>query len=291
MESSRLKRDAFKWLWAVANLPVAREEKALLWPLALHADGNGTSFPGEALLCRESGIGSKRTLRRALRRLELAGWIETARNSCPVKIGDKTFYTNAYALKIPTGREDKAVAAHEGVTGGQIERHGRTNQTPREDKSRTTGGQSCGREMSIELPRMSTEPKKEPEQPRVGNPVLEIGKIIGCGRDRREHIACLSHEALPGYAATFCKEADPNWAVATYKKAIRVIGPEAFRAELDTFVAEVEAGEEPESRGKAFTSRLNARVESKPATSGNFNRRRVADNHYQSAERPYDGAF
>ena len=80
---------------------------------------------------------------------------------------------------------------------------------------------------------------------------------MGSGQgDKYEKIASLQHDTLPGYAANFCKETDPNRAIAAYKKIIGIIGPEAFRTELSAFVGECMAGEEPKSRGAAFMARL-----------------------------------
>ena len=94
-----------------------------------------------------------------------------------------------------------------------------------------------------------------------------VFKSLGIGNSRggdlKETIAGLSHDALPQWAVKYCQEADPNQAIRAYKKAIRIIGPEAFRKELDLFVAEVEAGEEPDSRGRAFMARIQALVKAK----------------------------
>ena len=270
MERPHSRRNAFKWFWAVADLSARREEKALLWPLALHADSNGTSFPGEALLCRESGIGNERTLRRVLRRLERAGWIETARNSRPVRIEGRTFYANSYRLTLPT-RADIIVSPHEGETGGHRVKDGRTNQARREDKSGTTGGHSRVRRTTKELPEgMSTEPRKEQEQPRIGNLGFSIGKIIGGGngQDRYERIANLRQDELADYAADFCGEAKQPRTVAAFKRFLNIIGPEAFRSKLVAFVGEVAAGEEPRNRGAAFMARLKTAVEARKQRAG-----------------------
>ena len=112
---------------------------------------------------------------------------------------------------------------------------------------------------------LSTEPKKgtAPESVSVRESVY---KSLGIGNSRgdlKEIIAGLSHDDLPPWAANYCQEADPNQAIRAHKKAIRTIGPEAFRRELDSFVAEVEAGEEPDSRGRAFMARIRALVKAK----------------------------
>lgn len=148
MQPPRNKRDAFKWLWAVAELPASMKEKALLWPLALHADINGQSYPGEATLRRESGLGSESTLRRTLRQLERRGWIKTAPNTHPVKIGHKTYFTNTYTMTMTMtpGRAVRVMTGHDTGTGGQNEGDGRSQDTSRAVNSSFTGGQSYDRE-------------------------------------------------------------------------------------------------------------------------------------------------
>lgn len=134
VKKSAPSRNYFKWLWAVADLQARHEEKAVLLILALHADDNGESYPGETTLCREAGFACKRTLRRWIRRLEPPtaknpkgrGWIKTRVNSRPVRIGDKTYFANTYTLTIPTRRGDTIVSAHDTATGGQIEHDGGT---------------------------------------------------------------------------------------------------------------------------------------------------------------------
>ena len=117
------------------------------------------------------------------------------------------------------------------------------------------------------VPDLSTEPRpkpKEPEQPRDGRVGVHIGNVLGAGKgDEYETIASLSHDALPSYAASFCHEADPNRAIAAYKRIIGIIGPEAFRSELSSFAGEVKSGEEPERRGAAFMARLKRLVDGK----------------------------
>lgn len=115
-------------------------------------------------------------------------------------------------------------------------------------------------------PDLKPEPKpKKPEQPRVGNNGLGIGKIIGGenSQDRYERIASLRHDELADYAADFCGEPGQPRTVAAFKRLIGIIGPEAFRSELDVFAEEVAAGEEPRNRGAAFMARLKKAVEAK----------------------------
>jgi len=113
-------------------------------------------------------------------------------------------------------------------------------------------------------PDLETEPRpKEQERSWVKNNGIQIGKVIS-GGDKYEDITNLSHEALPKYAATFCNEEDPNRAIRYYKKVvIPIIGPEAFRTELQFFVGEISAGEEPRNRGAAFMARLKTAVDIK----------------------------
>lgn len=167
MQAPRTKsRDFFRWLWAVADLHARHEEKSILLILALHANENGECFPGETTLCREAGFECKRTLRRWIRRLEAPtaknpkgrGWIKTRVNSRPVRIGDKTFYANSYTLTIPT-RGDSIVSAHDAESGGQIERDGETNRTPRGDNSSFRGGHNSVRQMTNRMTNRMTKEK------------------------------------------------------------------------------------------------------------------------------------
>lgn len=136
-----LKSAGFKWFRAVADLNANREEKAVLWALAYHADKDGEVRAGETRLCREIGLAADgvkhpdRTLRRWLRRLERKGWIETKRNAHPVDLNGRRFFLNVYRLTIPT-RADSIVSAHEA--------DGRTTGV-------ATGGHSCVRETAREL--------------------------------------------------------------------------------------------------------------------------------------------
>lgn len=114
---------------------------------------------------------------------------------------------------------------------------------------------------------LKTEIRRETKQPPESGSVRDsVFKSLGIGNSRgdtKEEIAGLSHEALPQWAANYCQEADPDQAVFAHKKAIKTIGPEAFRSELDSFVAEVEAGEEPKNRGATFNSRVQSLVKAK----------------------------
>lgn len=70
--------------------------------------------------------------------------------------------------------------------------------------------------------------------------------------DGYETIAGLAQQALPEYAAKFCRESDPGLSIRAYKKAIGIIGPEKFRECLATFSGTVRAGEDCPNRGATF---------------------------------------
>ena len=59
-------------------------------------------------------------------------------------------------------------------------------------------------------------------------------------------------------AIMVCNESNPRIAAAGYIKQIKRIGDQAFRVELAAFWGELSAGEEPDHRGRAFSSRLKA---------------------------------
>ena len=64
---------------------------------------------------------------------------------------------------------------------------------------------------------------------------------------------------LSAFAVTYCNDQDPNRAKANYEEVMRKIKPKAFREELQSFMNEVEAGNEPDCRGAAFMARLMKR--------------------------------
>jgi hypothetical protein len=156
MQASPAKNSAFKWLWAVAELRASMREKALLYPLALHADSNGQSYPGEATLLRESGIGSESTLRRTLRQLERRGWIKTTRHGHAVKINGKTFFLNRYSLTVPIPPPVTAMTGSEAVTTGQNEHDHRSNSNSPPVKTSMTTGHSYDRETARGTSRLGT---------------------------------------------------------------------------------------------------------------------------------------
>lgn len=75
------------------------------------------------------------------------------------------------------------------------------------------------------------------------------------GESVAEMVAGCSDGELPGLALWFCMEEGNDLARKIYRGTIRRAGAAAFRQELAEFVSEVSAGEEPDSRGKAFMAR------------------------------------
>lgn len=146
MQPPPAKNSAFKWLWAVAELPASMREKALLYPLALHADSNGQSYPGQATLRRESGLGSESTLRRTLRQLERRGWIKTMRHGHAVKVNGKTFFLNRYSLTVPIPPPVTAMTGSEAVATGQNGLLLRSNSNSPPVKMDSSTGHSYDRE-------------------------------------------------------------------------------------------------------------------------------------------------
>lgn len=68
------------WFW-IENSLIDREdlepyEKLIYMTLARYADGNGRCFPGLELLMKSTGIGSKKTLIKYIKKLEVKGLIE-----------------------------------------------------------------------------------------------------------------------------------------------------------------------------------------------------------------------
>lgn len=85
----------------------------------------------------------------------------------------------------------------------------------------------------------------------------------GSSQTSYEYIAALRHDELADYAAEYCHESKEPRTIAAFKKVMNIIGPEAFRSELATFVGECTAGEEPRSRGAAFMARLKSTEEAR----------------------------
>ena len=70
-----------------------------------------------------------------------------------------------------------------------------------------------------------------------------------------------SHPEPCVLAAVDCREEHQSKTQNTFRKRWREMGDKAFRDELHTFMAELEAGEEPPNRGAAFNKRLTGMVE------------------------------
>lgn len=97
-----------------------------------------------------------------------------------------------------------------------------------------------------EIHNPETEPRK-PEQPRDRDLKLgmETGEIIGAGSgaDKYERIRAVPQDRLAEFAAQELRDADQTRAVFAYKKAIGVIGPEAFRSLLEQFIGDIAVGD------------------------------------------------
>jgi hypothetical protein len=74
------------------NGPESPEDLLLLLAIADHANDDGYSYPGLDRLARKCRV-TDRTVRRTLRRLETAGWLET-------KIGGGRSHTNLYRVVV-----------------------------------------------------------------------------------------------------------------------------------------------------------------------------------------------
>ncbi len=97
------------------------------------------------------------------------------------------------------------------------------------------------------------------KQPRESSRVSSVLESLESGNalDNLENeIAGLSNDELAQLAVHFCQEGDPAQAFRAYKKAIREIGPESFREELQAFADEVKAGADIDSRGATFNAKI-----------------------------------
>lgn len=74
--------------------------------------------------------------------------------------------------------------------------------------------------------------------------------------DWRLAVASMDAARLPSLAAWYCGETGNAHAKKRYAAAIRRKGAQGFRDLLDTFVGDVEAGEEPQNRGRAFMAKV-----------------------------------
>lgn len=104
-------------------------------------------------------------------------------------------------------------------------------------------------------------PKPKPRKPGESVSVWEsVCMSLGTQDSpalRQDAIENMPPDELPEWATAFCREDDPQQAVRAFRNQLNRIKPETFREELSAFVAELDAGgEEPDSRGAAFMSRL-----------------------------------
>ena len=145
---------------------------------------------------------------------------------------------------------------HPGVTPGSPAGHGGAvpNRTQPNPTMQNMTGLTHRSEVNLDAKPEPTKP--DTRRGGVGGADFESVLRAGNSRDRYALIASIPHEKLAESAAAFCNEEDPNRAIAVYKRIIRTIGPEAFRAEWAAFAGECEAGEEPHNRGAAFMARV-----------------------------------
>lgn len=81
------------------------------------------------------------------------------------------------------------------------------------------------------------------------------------GADKYEVIRSLPHSDLAAWAVAFCGD-EAAW-TRVYKTFIDKLGPEGFRAILESFVAEVEAGEDGRVRGSVLVKKLKVALAEK----------------------------
>ena len=88
----------------------------------------------------------------------------------------------------------------------------------------------------------------------------------GNSQDKYERIHTVPQDQLADYAARKLQDANQTRAVFAYKRAIRIIGPEAFRSLLAQFIGEIAAEEcgTVHKLGALFTTKfLKPAVEAK----------------------------
>ena len=100
------------------------------------------------------------------------------------------------------------------------------------------------------------EGKKQPRESSRVSSVLESLETGNALEYQEDEIAGLSSDELAKLAVRYCQEGDPAQAFRAYKKAIREIGPESFREELQAFASEVKAGADIDSRGATFNAKI-----------------------------------
>lgn len=91
----------------------------------------------------------------------------------------------------------------------------------------------------------------------------EIKKSLGAKPNRKVkpptsddpywELASCDDKDLPELTLEFCGDADRGKALGSYKKYMREVGPERYRAALNTFVGTIRAGEVCMNRGATFT--------------------------------------
>ena len=155
-----------------------------------------------------------------------------------------------------------------GSTGGkrtQSKRESTASSTASSHTDRHTGIQA-GNQTGTHTPK--TKPREPGESVSVRESVCMSLGIQDSPELRQETIENLAPDELPVWASNFCQESDPVQAAFAYRKQLHRIGAETFREELSAFVAELDGGgEEPDSRGAAFMSRLKD-IEAKQPRAG-----------------------
>jgi DNA-binding transcriptional MocR family regulator len=80
-----------EWRWAIRDAPIDTTAKTVAWALDSRMNGGGQCWPSKAQLAADTGL-DKRTVDRALGRLELAGFVTVQR-------GGGRGHPNRYAIK------------------------------------------------------------------------------------------------------------------------------------------------------------------------------------------------
>ncbi len=140
---------------------------------------------------------------------------------------------------------------------------GKHTQSRRASTASSTASSHTDRHTGIQADKQADThtPKTKPRDPGQSVSVREsVCMSLGIQDSpelRQETIENLAPDELPVWASNFCQESDPVQAAFAYRKQLHRIGVEIFREELSAFVAELDGGgEEPDSRGAAFMSRL-----------------------------------
>jgi DNA-binding transcriptional MocR family regulator len=80
-----------EWRWAIRDAPIDATAKVVAWALDSRMNGTGECWPSKAQLAADTGL-DKRTVDKAMRRLELAGFVT-------VRQGGGRGHPNRYAIK------------------------------------------------------------------------------------------------------------------------------------------------------------------------------------------------